>query len=264
MTVAPAAIPPLAPGEPPLAFLVDYDGTIAQTDVTGVLLYRFVADHVDELVAAWRSGVGSREIMAREVALLPPVPEEIAEVAAAQPHDPTFRAFAEHARDAGIPIEVVSDGFGFFIEPALARLGVPWVPVATAQTRFGAGGATIDYPFGHPVCRECGTCKRERVRAYQASGRAVVFIGDGESDRYAAGYADQVFAKRALVAICEASGWPFRRWTAFSEIDAWLGERLAAFVADPSSLPGPLARPLFCGVEAWGLPQAPGAARSGA
>jgi len=247
VTVASAAIPPLRPGEPPLAFLVDYDGTIASTDVTGVLLHRFVADHVAELVAAWRSGVGSREIMAREVALLPPAPGEIAEVAAAQPHDPTFRAFAEHARDAGIPVEVVSDGFGFFIEPALVRLGVPWVPVATASPRFGAGGATIDYPFGHPVCRECGTCKRERVRAYQASGRAVVFIGDGESDRYAAGYADEVFAKRTLVTICRDNGWAFRPWATFGEIEAWLGERLAAFRADPSSLPGPAPRPLFCG-----------------
>jgi hypothetical protein len=79
-----------------------------------------------------------------------------------------------------------------------------------------------------------------------------VFVGDGESDRYAAGYADVVFAKRSLVRICIEAGWPFQRWTEFSEIDAWLASTLEAWRADPRSLPRPVARPFFCGPEAWG------------
>ena len=69
----------------------------------------------------------------------------------------------------------------------------------------------------------CGTCKRDRVLAHRAAGRQVVFIGDGESDRYAAGYSDIVFAKRSLVRICLEAGWPFLRWTEFSEIDCLAG-----------------------------------------
>ena len=79
----------------------------------------------------------------------------------------------------------------------------------------------------------CGTCKRDRVLAHQAAGRAVVFIGDGESDRYAAGYSDIVWAKRSLVRICLEAGWPFHRWTEFREIEAWLAETLTAWAADP-------------------------------
>jgi hypothetical protein len=79
-----------------------------------------------------------------------------------------------------------------------------------------------------------------------------VFIGDGESDRYAAGYADVVWAKRALVKICLEAGWPFQRWTEFAEIDAWLERTLAGWRAEPATLPGPRARPFFCGPEAWG------------
>ena len=94
----------------------------------------------------------------------------------------------------------------------------------------------------------CGTCKRDRVLAHQAAGRAVVFIGDGESDRYAAGYTDVVFAKRSLVRICLEAGWPFLRWTEFREIDAWLAATLDAWRADPSPA-GPIARPTFCGPE---------------
>jgi hypothetical protein len=35
-----AAPPPLLPGSPPIAILVDYDGTIALTDVSDALMVR--------------------------------------------------------------------------------------------------------------------------------------------------------------------------------------------------------------------------------
>ncbi len=260
-----AVVPPLLPGQPPLAILVDYDGTIAQTDVTDAILADVVTADWEARAAEYDAGlVGSRSLMEWEVGLITADPARLVATAAAQPHDPGFRAFAERARDAGIPVEVVSDGFGFFIEPALVALGVGWVPVVTASTTFPAGGPRIDFPNGNPDCFACGTCKRNRVLAHQAAGRSVVFIGDGESDRYAAGYSDVVFAKHALERICQDFGWPFRRWTAFSEIDAWLAGALARFAADPASLPGPVARHLFCGAEVWGpgrrdpLPLLPG------
>jgi 2,3-diketo-5-methylthio-1-phosphopentane phosphatase len=243
----------LLSGQPPIALLVDYDGTIAQTDVSDALMAAFVNEDWEQYTAAYDAGtIGSRRLMAWEVGLITADPVALAAEAAAQPHDPGFVAFAEAARVAGIPVEVVSDGFGFFIEPALAALGVPWIPVVTADTRFGPGGPTIEFPNGNPCCFVCGTCKRDRVRAHQAAGRRVVFIGDGESDRFAAGYADVVFAKHSLERFMLERGWPFIRWTAFSEIHRWLDGELAAFAADPSSLPGPRSRPAFCGAEVWG------------
>ena len=59
-----------------------------------------------------------------------------------------------------------------------------------------------------------------------------MFIGDGESDRYAAGYADVVFAKHSLINICLEAGWSFTRWTEFAEIEHWLDERLRAWSVD--------------------------------
>jgi 2-hydroxy-3-keto-5-methylthiopentenyl-1-phosphate phosphatase len=196
--------------------------------------------------------IGSRRLMEWEVGMWPADPRPLTAVAAAQPHDPGFAAFVARAQAVGIPIEVVSDGFGFFIEPALRALGVSDVPVITASTAFDNGGASISFPNGHPTCFVCGTCKRNRVLAHQAAGRAVVFIGDGESDRYAAGYSDIVFAKRALVRLCLEYGWPFKRWTEFDEIDRWLVETIEAWRADPAAIPVPAQRPFFCGPEVWG------------
>lgn len=251
--IRPLAVPPLLPGAPPLAILVDYDGTIAQTDVSDALLAAFVTGEWEAHVAEYDAGlVGSRRLMAWEVGLIDADPATLLAKAAAQPHDETFRPFAEAAMAAGIPVEVVSDGFGFFIEPAMRALGLGQIPVVTADMSFSPAGARIAFPNGNPACYLCGTCKRDRVLAHQAAGRAVVFIGDGESDRYAAGYSDVVFAKRSLVRLCVEYGWPFERWTAFSEIHAWLDARLAAFASDPACLPGPRPRPLFCGAEVWG------------
>jgi 2,3-diketo-5-methylthio-1-phosphopentane phosphatase len=248
-------VEPLAPGAVPLAILVDYDGTIALTDVSDTVMAEHVPGVWEEVAARYDEGrLGSRRLMEWEMGLVRADGAALLATAARQPHDTGFVPFVRWAQAAGIPVEVVSDGLGFFIEPALERLGVPELPVVTARATFAGGRAAIEFPNAHPTCHVCGTCKRARVLAHQAAGRAVVFIGDGESDRYAAGYADIVFAKRALVPICIANHWPFQRWTEFSEIHAWLNGALDALRRDPSasSLPRPTSRSFFCGPEAWG------------
>jgi 2-hydroxy-3-keto-5-methylthiopentenyl-1-phosphate phosphatase len=257
----PGAAPPVSPlvdGAPPLAILVDYDGTIAQTDVSDVVMAEYVTGGWEAEVAAYDAGLmGSRRLMTLEMAMVDSDPADLLGTAAAQPHDAGFVPFARLAQAAGIPVEIVSDGFGFFIEPAMAALGMPELPIITARTTFHGRRATIDYPNGNPRCLVCGTCKRDRVLAHRAAGRRVVFIGNGESDRYAAGYSDVVFAKQSLVRICLEAGWPFQRWTEFREIEAWLAETLDAWRADPTTLPqlapgDPPPNGFFCGEQAWG------------
>ncbi|HEX5591241.1 MAG TPA: HAD-IB family phosphatase [Candidatus Limnocylindrales bacterium] len=248
--------PPLEPGRPPIAILVDYDGTIAQTDVSDALMAEFVTAEWEAKAAEYDAGLsGSRRLMVWEVGLITAPQAALEALAAGQPHDGGFAPFVRRAQAAGIPVEVVSDGFGFFIAPALEALGVRDVAVVTASTTFPPGERPrIEFPNGHPRCFVCGTCKRARVRAHQAAGRAVVFVGDGESDRYAAGYADIVFAKHALLKLCLENGWPFRRWTEFTEIDGWLAGVIEAWRADPDApeVPRPASKPIYCGPETWG------------
>ncbi len=252
------AVPPLQDGEVPLAILVDYDGTIALTDVSDTVMAESVGGDWEAEAAAYDAGlIGSRRMMALEMAMVEADPAELFATAAAQPHDHGFVPFARRALAAGIPVEIVSDGFGFFIEPAMRALGLPELPIVTARTMFHGRSASIDFPNGNPRCLVCGTCKRDRVLAHRAAGRRVVFIGNGESDRYAAGYGDVVFAKQALVRICLEAAWPFHRWTEFREIDAWLECTLAAWRADPATLPRPATgepppHGFFCGEQVWG------------
>ncbi|HEX7491486.1 MAG TPA: HAD-IB family phosphatase [Candidatus Limnocylindrales bacterium] len=253
MTPAPPPIPALLPGRPPLAILVDYDGTIAMTDVADKILYKFIGERYAADDAAYDAGlVGSRTLFETQVKLLPGVPDEVVALAEAQPHHPTFAPFVARALALGVPVEVVSDGFGFYIEPALRRMGVPAIPVISARTLFDGAHARMEFPNSHPDCLVCGTCKRQRVLAHQAAGRTVVFIGDGESDRYAAAYSDIIFAKRLLITMCEKEGWPFTPWEDFTEIQAWLDTTVAAWRSDPSAIPAHSPKPFICGPELWG------------
>ena len=151
-----------------------------------------------------------------------------------------------------IPVEVVSDGFGFYIAPRSST----WVSAGSAgRPRRGPRSRTVARRSSTPTATRRASCAApaSAIACSRTGPRAgaVIFIGDGESDRYAAGYADVVFAKRSLVHICVDNGWPFHRWTEFAEIDGWFQTTVDAWRAD-GSLPAPVDRPFFCGPEVWG------------
>jgi 2-hydroxy-3-keto-5-methylthiopentenyl-1-phosphate phosphatase len=232
-----------------IAVIADYDGTIATLDVTDEVV-RLSSSEATwlSLESAYRRGdIGSRSLLEAETRLLPSDPATLAGMAARQPHDPSFKAFAGYAREHGISLEIVTDGLGFFVANAIAEMGLEEIPVYSAALDFGPDGPTIRFPNGHPVCQVCGTCKRQRVLAQQALGRHVVYVGDGYSDQYAVAYADTVFAKGALVEICRARSLPFLPWSSFGDIQEWLDAGLKK-----ADLSGPRQRPFICGPEAAG------------
>jgi 2-hydroxy-3-keto-5-methylthiopentenyl-1-phosphate phosphatase len=253
------APPPQTTGAP-LSILVDFDGTISRGDVTDALLAAHATD------PAWRSRddayvagrVGSRALLAWDATILEQDRAKLEATARLQPADPTFARFVAAVRDLGAAVEVVSDGLGFYVEPYLDRLGVGDLPVATSRLDFSARPFRLEFPFGHPACFVCGTCKRERVRAHQEAGRFVAFVGDGDSDRYGAWQADLVFAKDRLARLCEAEGWPYLRWERFADVGDAIDHALRDGTV-PRTVErlrrlrgaGPTKR-FICGPEVWG------------
>ena len=256
-------MPAVEPGRAPVSFLVDYDGTISLIDVGDALMARHYSDKAElaRLDALYDAGrIGSRELMQWDMDVLPRDAELLRREAAQMPQDSAFPAFVDAVRARGAHVEIVSDGFGFYVASNLAALGVHDVFVATNENRIGEGSAGMSFPFGHPSCFVCGTCKRERVRLHQAAGRVVVFIGDGTSDRYAAAHADVVYAKGSLARICAAEGWPFTAWETFADVSEHVAGAFNAGSLPPDTAQlgqwqanhghGP--RPFICGPEVWG------------
>jgi 2-hydroxy-3-keto-5-methylthiopentenyl-1-phosphate phosphatase len=261
MSRAPQA-PAFPPGAP-VSVLVDYDGTVSRRDIADDLLVRYTDPRqFAAMDGAYDAGqIGSRELTTWDMQALPRDAALLRAEAAQVPQDETFPAFVAAVRAAGAAIEIVSDGLGFYVASNLARLdpALADLPIATNENAVD-GPEGVSFPYGHPACFVCGTCKRERVRAHEAGGRVVIFVGNGSSDRYAAHHADIVWAKDSLLAWGRQTDRDFLAWEQFAEITAWFTAALAdgRLPATAVDLPTwrathrPLRPDFICGPEAWG------------
>ena len=195
--------------------LVDFDGTACLHDAAEHLLVEFGDPSWPELDAAWERGeLDSRRVISAQAAMLDaPLERMVAFALEHCPIDPTVPAFVRWLEERDIAVEIVSDGFGFYIPPLLANVGLHHVRVTT-NTWTDNG---VEFGNAHPECLGCGTCKMNAVFGAQNRG-AVAFVGEGPSDRYGALYADVVFAKDALVEIATRDGVPLLRWTDFDDV----------------------------------------------
>jgi len=252
------------------ALLVDFDGTACLQDVSELLLDAFGEPGWERFDDAVDTGeMGLREAAEHQVAMLGGSLEEMLAFALERAElAPTFAPFVAWAEERDLPLVLASDGFAFYVRPILDRAGLGHLEVVTnelVETGGGGGGASgtvgvrvlstepqvgsdrtltggpdrpspaflLRHPNGHPECVGCGTCKMLAAQRLREQHGPVAFVGEGQSDRYGALYSDIVFAKDALVAICEQDGVPYRRWETFDDV------RVALEEAD--TLPGPVA-----------------------
>jgi 2,3-diketo-5-methylthio-1-phosphopentane phosphatase len=215
--------------------LVDFDGTACLHDVAEHLLIQFGDPSWADHDRAWvRGEISARPMLQAQTAMLRAPLDELMDFALTHcPIDRTFGPFVEWCRGRGIPVTIVSDGFGFYIEPLLRAAGVEGLPVITNAWRTG-GDPRLAFENGHPECIGCGTCK---MRAVLEAPGPVAYVGEGSSDRYGALYAALVFAKDVLVSWCERDGVPFLPWSDFEDV-----REVLETLTDP---PGPVA-PVRC------------------
>jgi 2-hydroxy-3-keto-5-methylthiopentenyl-1-phosphate phosphatase len=232
------------------AVLVDFDGTACAHDASEHLLMAFGGEGWAELNdAVDRGEISLREAIVAQDRMVDGSRDTLLDhVLEHCPMEPTFAPFCAWLADHGVPITVVSDGFGFYIEPLLASVGLHDLPVITNAQRWADEERPdgLDFESAHPICVGCGTCKMQAVQQARAAYGAVAFVGEGQTDRYGALYADLVFAKDALPGYCEIDGVPFTAWRDFEDIRRVL-EHPATLV------PGPVA-PVTC--PGWTLPTA--------
>ncbi len=229
------------------AVLVDFDGTACLHDVAEHMLRAFgQSDWADYDEAVDRGEIGLRGAITAQNAMLDADRDTLLAFALEHcPMDPTFAPFTSWLGSHDAYVALVSDGFGFYIEPLLRAAGLADIPVITNEQVWDADDrpASMRFVNAHPVCIGCGTCKMQAVLACRDRYGPVAFIGEGQTDRYGALYADMTFAKLDLVAHCERDGVPYLAWDSFDDVRAALEQG-----AEP---PGPVA-PLDC--PGWTLP----------
>lgn len=211
-----------------LCVLCDFDGTVAPFDIGADFVRHFgrgPSDELERALARWRTGdIGHRELTQVECRRLTVTEAEALAFTRRFRLDPAFPEFARTGLGAGHAVEVVSEGFDFYISDLLARAGVGQVPFWSNRLRFEDGRAIPEFPHTGG-CGRCGNCKGERVRDHQRRGRTVVMVGDGLSDRCGARAADHVLARGDLLDWCRAEGVAAEPFRDFGDVAAWVRAR---------------------------------------
>jgi 2-hydroxy-3-keto-5-methylthiopentenyl-1-phosphate phosphatase len=206
----------------PTVFL-DFDGTISRADVVDAILERFAAPEWLAVEAEWRAGrLGSRECLRRQMALVTASEAGIDALVDAIGIDEGLVALLDVCAGAAVPVHIVSDGFDYCIRrllrlaPAHAQGRMAAVDVWSSHLEPAAGDRwRTAFPHPPEACAHgCATCKPAVMRQLASGAGPAIFVGDGLSDRYAAGVADLVYAKDKLASYCveqNIAHVPFRR-----------------------------------------------------
>ena len=193
-----------------MRLVLDWDGTVTERDTLHLVLREFGDPEVYRQV---------EHELGRKLSLHEVIALEFETVTA--PLDEVTAWLLEHVRlrpgfgelaEACAPL-VVSAGFHELIEPVLAREGVGVELIANRLDPSPGGWRAVFRDTAPcPVCGE--PCKRASLPA----GVAVVYAGDGYSDRCAALAAERVFATGGLATYLEHRGVPFEPLTDFHDL----------------------------------------------
>ncbi|MDD5544617.1 MAG: MtnX-like HAD-IB family phosphatase [Acidobacteriia bacterium] len=225
----------------------DFDGTITTRDTTDAILEAFAAPEWRDVEARWLEGkIGSRECLREQMRLVGAGPAELEELIQSISVTPGFSDFAEEFLDRGFPFHILSDGFDWVIEramarPELARKGLPGrFRIASSHLEIRENFMITTFPHASVHCTHgCATCKPQWIKNESPGFAPVVFIGDGESDRHAIGCAELVFAKkgRSLAQFCAAHTLPFIPFEDFSDVQRELRAALAELASGTLTSP---------------------------
>lgn len=202
-------------------WLCDFDGTIAPADIGAALIERF-APHAGErrqvLLERWkREEIGSLELTLEECRDVRVEPAAALEFVRGFELDPGFAGFVGRARARGDEVQVVSDGFDFYVGDLLARAGLTDVPHAANRARFENGGLVPEFPHSGG-CGRCGNCKAAHARRGRERGLRTVAVGNGYSDRCMVREADAAFARGSLLDWCRRLGLPVTPFEGFAAL----------------------------------------------
>jgi 2,3-diketo-5-methylthio-1-phosphopentane phosphatase len=204
------------------AYLCDFDGTIAPSDIGATLFMRFAVGDGAEAKAAlkrWKSDeIGSRELTEIECRCMDVSADEALAFSRDHTIDADFAGFVRAVQVRGDAVMVASEGYDFYIADQLARAGLSDVPWRANHARFEGRRLIPEFPWADPSCTRCGNCKAQYVRDHRSRGYRVVFVGDGLSDRCGARAADAVFARASLWEWCRREGVAARPFSGFGAL----------------------------------------------
>lgn len=214
----------------PVVFL-DFDGTITRRDVTDAILDAYARPEWLQVEQAWASGrIGSRECLTQQMALVDAGADEVNQLLDGIEIDPGLVPLLQACAADAVPVHIISEGFDYCIQRILLRPSLRLAQYLTGVQIVSGHVEPVgrNWPVGFataPCVHGCGTCKPVTMDRLNPAGAPIVFVGDGLSDRHAAGRADVVFAKERLAAFCDQQRIAYTPYDTLATVARWLGRR---------------------------------------
>jgi 2-hydroxy-3-keto-5-methylthiopentenyl-1-phosphate phosphatase len=202
-----------------IAVQIDFDGTVTIEDVSFLLLDKYAGSAWRQYLEEYNSGkISVGEFNKKVFGMVKADRKTMTEFVLTSEKvkiRPGFKEFLEYCLRKGLKTIVVSNGLVFYIEAILKNLGIGRIKeleIYASENEFYPGGLNVAY-IG-PDGRELETgFKESYTEMLIKKGYDVVYIGDGNSDIYAARKAKHIFATDQLLKRCKKEkldGTPFK------------------------------------------------------
>ncbi len=116
-----------------------------------------------------------------------------------------LKELVDYCKRKDYKLVIVSNGLEFYIQTILEDMGMGEVEFHAAKTEFHPDGLKVRY-IGLDGSRSNDGLKEAYIKSYLDEGCRVIYLGNGDSDIYAARHAHQVIARDFLLSYCAEQG----------------------------------------------------------
>ena len=185
----------------------DFDGTLTEEDVGFMLLQLYGNGYWKKLLEDYKAQrISVDEFNTAVFAMIRADRQTLVDAAR---KNAVVRAglkeLVSYCRQKDYRLVIVSNGLEFYIQTILEDMGLAELEFHAAKTEFHPDGLKVKY-IGLDGRRSEDGLKEAYIKSYRNEGYRVIYLGDGDSDIYAARHAHQVIARDYLLSYCSEHG----------------------------------------------------------
>lgn len=200
---------------------IDFDGTITLQDI-GDSIFRkfgnpeFAEETISKLLNGEITAKQSWTLLNSGLSVLNKT--DVDEFIDSFVIDDSFVDFISFLNSNGISPFVLSDGFDYYINRIFLKYNISGIKYFANNFRLENGIIKLAFPFYNADFPTSANCKRDHIINNSADSDYTVYIGDGNSDKFAAPFCDFIFAKKKLKTFCEKEKITFFPFYSFSDV----------------------------------------------